>query len=309
MIHEIDAALAALLRDEVLGDAKVSIAFDPPNRPWIQTVSGPTLDVFLYDVRENVVRREVMLEPVYDEEGKLVAKRSPARRYDLFYTLSVWGTPVALEHHILAAVTVGLARFETLPAGYVPAAIRDRGNVFVGVAAGAKRMMPGNLGGDMKIQLELVLTLPLPTTIDLPSAAPVVSPLAVDVRGPQQSEQVQGRPPVSGLPQQRPTGPPTGASAPGVDPAVARAELARAAAGAPAAVARPAGPPGARPAGPPGAPQRPADPMAQLRAALGQAAQAQAAIAQAQAALLAAMGARRPAPAPAAGPPPPQPPA
>ncbi len=341
MFHEVDAALVQLITDEALGDADVQVSLDAPNRPWFVAVQRPTVNVFLYDVRENAARRDVMHEPVLDDGGRIVGRRPPAPRYDLYYLLSVWGTSdPALEHRVLAALLVGLGRYDVVPEARVPEEHRERGLWHLSVAGGAKRMMPGNFGGEMKLQAEVAITVPLPPRIPLPVGAPVDRPMDLRMSGSGgQQEQVQGRPAApadpraaaaQGQQQQQPprqAGPPVGpggAGGPG-DPAREREQLARAVAaggpaGGPPGAQRPpgaAGPPGAgRPPGaqgPPATGRRPPDqdPMAALRSALAQAAQAQAALAQAQSLLARAMAGpaagqqrRPPAAAPSAAAPP-----
>ncbi len=349
MFHEVDAALVQLIRDEALGESDVQISLDVPNRPWFAAVQQPTVNVFLYDVRENLARRDVMHEPVLDEAGRIVGRRPPALRYDLYYLLSVWGAPdPALEHRVLAALLVGIGRYDVFPEDRVPEEHRELGLWHLSVASGMKRMMPGNFGGEMKLQAEVAITVPLPPRIPLPVGPPVDRPMDIRMSGSGgQQEQVQGRPPAPGDPR---AGDPRAAGAQGQpvprqsgppgtgDPSRQREQLARAvAAGGPGAGGPGAGgpqgpqrPPGA--GAPPGVQRRPGaegpagtqrtpnqDPMAVLRSALAQAAQAQAALAQAQSLVARAMAGpaaqpRRPA-APSAGPPaapsagPPAPPA
>ena len=126
MFQEVDAALVALIKDEAIGDADVAIALDVPNRPWFAAVQGLTVNVFLYDVRENAARRDVMYEPVLDEAGRIVGRRAPAMRYDLYYLMSVWGTAdPALEHQVMAALLVGLGRHDVFPEARVPEQHRE----------------------------------------------------------------------------------------------------------------------------------------------------------------------------------------
>ncbi len=322
MFHEVDAALARLITDEALGDAGIAVAFDVPNRPWFAAVQAPTVNAFLYDVRENAARRDVMHEPVLDETGRIVGRRPPPPRYDLYYLLSVWGVPdPALEHHVLASVLAALARFDVFPSDRVPEPLRELGLWHLNVAAGPKRMMPGNFGGEMKLQAEVAVTVPLPTRVTAPSAPAVHRPMDVRMTGAGgQRETVAQRPtgpagpPAGGVPRQPGPGGP-------VDPARQREQLARAVAqgqqpGRPPQAQRPGQPagrppgqapgqaPGQRP-GASGQPGRPVDPVTVLRMALAQAAQAQAALAQAQSVVAQALAGARPAAArPAAARPP-----
>jgi hypothetical protein len=90
MMNAVSHALVQL-RGEVLGEA-VPVSLDAPNRPWTQAAGRPTVNLFLYDVRENLARREVMLEPVRDSSGVVVGRRTPPTRYDLHYVLSGRGS-------------------------------------------------------------------------------------------------------------------------------------------------------------------------------------------------------------------------
>jgi hypothetical protein len=219
--------LHALLRAEVLGDAQIAVDFDAPGRPWITAVAakGPTVNVFLYDVRENVARREVMFERVLDDDGQVIARRTPARRYDLYYVLSVWAPTIALEHQIVAALTAGLGAHDVFPVEHLPPSLTDRGHVFLGLAGGMKRGMLPSFAGETKLQLELVVTIPLPSRVDLPAAPPVDRPMDLRVSGNEQRESVSGRPP--SVPAQRPAqGAAVPPGQPGAQPRRTREQLA-----------------------------------------------------------------------------------
>ena len=54
MIHDVDATLKELLVQKMpLDVSAVDVSFDMPNRDWSGRVNRPTLNLFLYDVREN----------------------------------------------------------------------------------------------------------------------------------------------------------------------------------------------------------------------------------------------------------------
>ena len=72
MIQDVDETLRTLVRREALNGSEVEIAFDAPNRDWAARRNAPTLDLYLYDIREDVQRREVIWEPVRDETGTVV---------------------------------------------------------------------------------------------------------------------------------------------------------------------------------------------------------------------------------------------
>ncbi len=291
MIQDVDAALVRLLRDEVLGTPDIAVVLDAPNRGWLAAARGPTVNLFLYDVRENVVRREVMHEPVLDDTGRIVGRRAPAQRFDLHYLVSVWGLPdPSLEHQVVAVLLAGLARFDVMPAALVPEEYHELGLWHLNAAAGGKRMMPGQFGGDLKLQLELSVTVPLPSRVAVPTAPAVTAPMDLRMSGAGgQAETVPGRSPGTPAPS---SGVPSAGSGPGANPAQQREQLARAVAAAgpgtpPGPSGAPAGNPGVRQAagaaGPAAGNAAAQHPVVALRQAIVQAAQAQAALANAQA--------------------------
>lgn len=326
MIQVVDRALADLLRRDLLGDA-VPVSLDAPNRPWSAGITRPTVNVFLFDVRENLARREVMHEPVRDANGTVRARRPPPTRYDLFYVASVWGCPTELEHQLLSALVACLGSYDVLPAELLGDA-GGRHAYHLSTAGGMKRGMLPMFGGELKMQVDLAVTAPVSAVLDGVAGPPVreAARLRVLAAAPDQIAAVRGRGPsvpaarvgdadpfrpareaIAAAVAALPPPPAAAASSPGKQPAGPRP------AGAPGQP-RPAGAPEQpRPAGAPAQP-RPAagpgqpraggavgtagapHPLVLLRAALTQAAQAQAALAQAAASLASLV------PAPAATP-------
>lgn len=180
MILETDQALLAVTKTRVLGNAAVTVTFDPPARPWIQALKTPAVNFFLFDIRENTHRRDVMYEQVRDEGGKVVGHRPPALRYDLHYTVTVWGAPIAMEHRILAMVLRCFGALPTVPRELMPEALAKLPHeVHLTTAAGTKRGMFLNLAGEVKAGFELTATVAMPAP-EIP-AAPAVNQAQVTV--------------------------------------------------------------------------------------------------------------------------------
>ena len=53
MIHDVDATLRALIERDVLNGPGVELSFDAPTKEWAAKLSLPTINVFLYDIRED----------------------------------------------------------------------------------------------------------------------------------------------------------------------------------------------------------------------------------------------------------------
>ena len=90
MIHDVDDSLRKLVLRDAVDGSGVEISFEAPTKEWAARRNAPTISVYLYDVREDVDRREVELEPVRGEDGRVLERRLPPRRFKLSYLVTVW---------------------------------------------------------------------------------------------------------------------------------------------------------------------------------------------------------------------------
>ena len=59
MIADLDESIRQLLIAEMpLKNGEVEISFDQPKREWSSRLSRPTVNFFLYDLRENTILRQ-----------------------------------------------------------------------------------------------------------------------------------------------------------------------------------------------------------------------------------------------------------
>ena len=168
MIHEADEVLGGLLRGGALAGTGIEIAFDAPTRDWAARRNSPTLDVYLYDVREDVKRRERGLADVRDERGIVVQRRRPPRWFRLSYLVTAWTKRPQDEHRILSAALATLLPHELLPPERLPSALAALGlTVTISVAglqseARSLAEVWSALGGELKPSLDVVVTVPFP---------------------------------------------------------------------------------------------------------------------------------------------------
>jgi hypothetical protein len=100
MIHDLDETLKELLVQKVpLDSAVVDIKFETPTKEWVMAVSKPTVNLFLYDLRENHELRSN--EHYLSRNGaRGIETRAPAR-IDLTYLITAWTSDVSDEHKLL----------------------------------------------------------------------------------------------------------------------------------------------------------------------------------------------------------------
>lgn len=115
-INDVSELLEKLLLKELpLKKNGIEISFDQPNREWSGRLNGPTLNLFLYDLRKNKYR-ESQWESVPVSKTQVMIRR-PALKVDLHYVITAWvidGNPDE-EHYLLTAALLALARHPRLP--------------------------------------------------------------------------------------------------------------------------------------------------------------------------------------------------
>jgi len=115
MIADLDETLRQLLIQEIpVKNGEVDIKFEQPKREWSARLSRPTVNLFLYDVRENNILRQMQWEPVREGPGSATRKRTPMR-VDCFYMLTTWATDPEDEHRLLTRAMLALFRHPILP--------------------------------------------------------------------------------------------------------------------------------------------------------------------------------------------------
>lgn len=124
MINDLSQALKNILDDPTLPEPlrSAQIEFDHPTDTYTPTGGLRTINLFLYDVRENVELRnnELIVERL---NGQANITR-PALRVDCSYLVTAWpdGTGQAMflqEHQLLSQVLGALSRFSTIPPNFL----------------------------------------------------------------------------------------------------------------------------------------------------------------------------------------------
>jgi hypothetical protein len=195
MIDEVDAALQSLLTEQIVAGTDIQLAFEAPTKEWSARRNAPTVNLFLYDIQEDLSHRHTGTVYEYDEEGEVVATHDSPRYFALSYLVTAWTTRPQDEHRLLSVLLAGLVRYDDLPRGMltgtlaglrldVPITIavppaRDRGLADIWTA----------LGGALKPSLDLVVTAPVVTArqavTDTVTDALVLRTGGPDVSGPE----------------------------------------------------------------------------------------------------------------------------
>lgn len=166
MIQDVDAGIRALIRRDAVNGDDVEVSFDAPTKEWAAKRNTPTVDVYLFDIREDVRRRRVEPEPVRDDDGIVIGRRRPPRRYRLSYLITAWTQRPEDEHRLLSSVLHALLPHEELPRDVLAGSLTDEPQpvyLTIGLPPPPERSIGeiwSAMGGELKPSLELVLSAP-----------------------------------------------------------------------------------------------------------------------------------------------------
>ena len=168
VFHEVDEALRALVRADVAGAEQVEVVFDAPTKEWSARRNAPTINLYLYDIREDLRRRERGL--VNDVRRAGHGRRAAARRRGtsrLSYLITAWTQRPEDEHRLLSSLLYGFLRHETIPQELLTGPLAEIGlpvTMSVALPPPEDRSFAdvwSALGGELKPSLDLVVTAPV----------------------------------------------------------------------------------------------------------------------------------------------------
>jgi hypothetical protein len=187
MIHEVDTALRSLVEADAVPGGDVEVAFEAPTREWASHRTAPTINLFLYDIREDVKRRQHGLINEYDDRGVVVGRHHPDRHFRLAYLVTAWTQRPEDEHRLLSSVLGCFLRHDMVPTDKLTDELRSLGTQLpVSIAAPNDGRSASDLwtalGGELKPSLDIVVTTPVASPYALVIAPPVTTPIQLDMR-------------------------------------------------------------------------------------------------------------------------------
>ena len=136
MFDDLDASLTQLINDapaiEFPELRNADVTFVTPESAFSPGL--PTVDLFLYEVRENRDLRDS--RPIVERNGDHFTTRPAPLRADCAYIVTTWAagqpgaTRVAAEHQLLGEALAWLSRFGTLPDRYLQGTLGDPGRLY-----------------------------------------------------------------------------------------------------------------------------------------------------------------------------------
>ena len=189
VIHEVDVALRSLIEQEATDGTEVEVVFDAPTKDWASRRNTPTIDVYLYDIREDLRRRERGLINEYDERDRITARHLPPRHFKLSYLVTAWTQRPEDEHRLLSALLSCFLRHDAIPRELLTGPLAEIGlplPVTIALPPPEDRSFAdvwSALGGELKPSLDVVITAPTDTGQHYVAAPLVTGPNRIDIGG------------------------------------------------------------------------------------------------------------------------------
>jgi hypothetical protein len=165
MLADLDETLRGLLKGELErhGFEGVDIAFDAPAREWSGQLSKPTVNVFLYDLREAESLRTSEWNRMKRNDGRTIEGRPPMVM-ECSYAITAWTQAVEDEHRLLSQVLGILFAFPELPQDRLNGRLANGSQAWpikarVGQGKGEKSDFWSAVGGQYKVSLDYVVRL------------------------------------------------------------------------------------------------------------------------------------------------------
>ncbi|WP_347352194.1 DUF4255 domain-containing protein [Intrasporangium sp.] len=187
MIADIDEAVRSLVRTEAIERSGVEVVFDAPTKDWAARRNAPTVDVYLYDIREDLRRRAVGWVPTHTAEGRLETRRPMPRYYKLSYLVTAWTQRPEDEHRLLADLLRSLLRYDAIPGELLGGELADTTlpvPLTVGLPPPEDRAFADvwtALGGELKPSLDLVISAPIEVGRATAAGPPVLESPRLDL--------------------------------------------------------------------------------------------------------------------------------
>ncbi|MGB5953711.1 MAG: DUF4255 domain-containing protein [Ornithinimicrobium sp.] len=188
-MHEVDAALQALVEREAIGTKDVDVVFDAPTKDWADRRNAPTVNIYLYDIREDLRRRVRGLINEYSPQDVVVARHLPARHFKLSYLITAWTQRPEDEHRLLSSLLTCFLQFEAVPEDLLEGSLAELGlpvSMTIGLPPPEDRSFAdvwSALGGELKPSLDLVVSAPIDTGQRYAAGPPVQEEPKVAIEG------------------------------------------------------------------------------------------------------------------------------
>jgi hypothetical protein len=202
MIHDVDETLRAIVRREVINGSDIEVVFEAPTKDWASRRNTPTIDIYLYDIREDLKRRLAGDVFQRDETGRKTGRTVTPRYFKLSYLITCWTQRPEDEHRLLSAMLACFLKQDRIQGDDIAGGLGEQGwpiDITIALPPPEDRALSdvwSALGGELKPSLDLVCVVPVDTDRLSPVATLVSDRPSFEWEGIEgQSDTVTGRMP------------------------------------------------------------------------------------------------------------------
>ncbi len=187
MISEIDEALRSLVRAEAIAGSDLDVVFDAPTKDWAARRNAPTINLYLYDIREDVRRREQGWRETRGPDGVVTSRRPMPRHFKLSYLVTAWTQRPEDEHRLLSELLRCFIKQDVMPTEFLTGSLAETGMevpVTVALPPPEDRAFAdvwSALGGELKPSLDVVVIAPIDVGVARPAGPPVLEGTRLDL--------------------------------------------------------------------------------------------------------------------------------
>jgi hypothetical protein len=153
------------VKADVVNGTDVEVVFDAPTREWASRRNKPTVDLYLYDIREDTRRRATGMIERRNERGVVEERQALPRYFKLAYLITAWTQRPEDEHRLLTAILGCFLRYDVVPVAHMSPLLVEAGfplGLQVAYPPPEDRQVSdvwSSLGGDLKPSVDLVINM------------------------------------------------------------------------------------------------------------------------------------------------------
>jgi hypothetical protein len=161
-LADLDDTIRALLKRELTQHGiDVEIAFDAPDKEWSGALNNPTINAFLYDLRESKDHRPIEWEVEQAKNG--TRELRPPLMLEASYALTAWARAVEDEHRLLSQLLAVLHAYPRLPQELLRGSLTEQrfplSTKIAQPKSDGKADFWSSIGGTYKASLDYAVTL------------------------------------------------------------------------------------------------------------------------------------------------------
>jgi hypothetical protein len=180
MIHDLDTTLEKLIYERgKISRNEIDISFELPNSEWSARLNRPTVNMWCFDLRENVKLRNMDASanrPTVN--GNTAARRLPMRRFDLTYLATTWARRIEDAHQLIWRILSVMIQVPQLEPHRCEGMLRDQ-PLAIPIMLGTPTERPVNLTDvwsvlDNQMRLGFVFTVTVVLDPEIVTESPLV---------------------------------------------------------------------------------------------------------------------------------------